>query len=147
MQRRTSSDEMSDVFTSLESSEGNMRTLKEQKPVRKNENLTPENVEGLYEVNTTNWEKTMTPGNAEEKTQTINWSSFFPAIAGQKVAANPAPPPRKPFGTLPTRPYRNSLPTAGRPTITVGGMRYRKSRKSRSKSRKSRSKNTRKYRR
>lgn len=144
MLRHTSSDENSDVFTSLESSEGNMRTLKERKPVLKNENLKPENVEDLYEVNTSTFVENVkrAPGNVEDKTQMINWSSFFPAVAGQKVAANPAPPPRKPFGTLPTRPYRNSLPTAGRPTITVGGRRNRKSKRSKRRNRK-----TRKYRR
>ena len=179
MQRRTSSDELSDVgsFIPLDRSNGNVRTLAGRKATVKNENLSEKNVEGLYEVNTANWEKTMTPGNAEESTaKTINWSSFFPAVAGQKAAANPPMPPGKPFGTLPTRPYGNSptfepLPismyenspptiggptTVGRPTITVGGRRTMKNRKARKSSKKSRSKkskkskksrNTRKYRR
>ena len=171
MQRRTSSDEMSDVgslnsnFSPLGRSNGNVRTLAGRKAAVKNENLSEKNVEGLYEVNTTNWEKTMTPGNAEEPTaKTINWSSFFPAVKGQQAASGTAAPPGKPFGKLPTRPYGNSPtfeplpismyenspptvggPTVGRPTITVGGRRTRKGKAK--KVRKTKTKKSRKYRR
>jgi len=172
MQRRTSSDEMSDVgslnsnFSPLDRSNGNVRTLAGRKAAVKNENLSEKNVEGLYEVNTANWEKTMTPGNAEEPTaKTINWSSFFPAVMGQQAASGTAAPPGKPFGTLPTRPYGNSPtfeplpismyensppkvggPTVGRPTITVGGRRTKKVKKAR-KTKTKKTKKSRKYRR
>lgn len=77
-------------------------------------NMDPENVKNLYEVNTTNFHKSLKPGNMDENTENgmINWPKFLPAVNGQRAATNPSPPVRKPFGSL--------------PTFMKGGTRYRR---------------------